>query len=107
MEFPISKRGFQFQKMNESGEWWTRVGLEAALDGLVLQGSFSPNSDQRISTVGWNVPQDRSEMALYLRYSTRNILLDLMSSLFLQNKRKNSGVLIYHTLYVTAKGALY
>ena len=71
MEFPISKRGFQFQKMNESGEWWTRVGLEAALDGLVLQGSFSPNSDQRISTVGWNLPQYGSDLALYLRYNGR------------------------------------
>ena len=65
------EEGLQFQKMNESGEWWTRVGLEAALDGLVLQGSFSPNSDQRISTVGWDVPQYGSELALYLRYSGR------------------------------------
>ena len=53
--------------MNKSGEWWTRVGLEAALDGLVLEGAFSPNSDQRISTVGLNVSQYGSELALYLR----------------------------------------
>ena len=68
--------------MNASGEWWTKGGLEAAPDRLVLHGSFSHDSDQGISTVGWNVPQDRSELALYLRYSNRNVLLNLISSLF-------------------------